>query len=87
MTHTVDSGGGFNTNEYVDLNVVGVTRVEVEGIYNGKILGIPKTQFFVAGFNNVDVSEVPLPAAAWLFGSALLGILAVSRRRPGKILS
>ena len=29
----------------------------------------------------VAVSEVPLPAAAWLFGSALLGLVAVGRRR------
>ena len=29
----------------------------------------------------VDVAPVPLPAAAWLFGSALLGIVTISRRR------
>ena len=29
-------------------------------------------------------ADVPLPAAAWLFGSALIGIVAVSRRRPDK---
>ncbi|MEM1152957.1 MAG: hypothetical protein AAGI44_02385 [Pseudomonadota bacterium] len=28
-----------------------------------------------------DVSPVPLPAAAWLFGSAVLGLSLVSRRR------
>ncbi|WP_279245634.1 VPLPA-CTERM sorting domain-containing protein [Candidatus Litorirhabdus singularis] len=28
-----------------------------------------------------NVSAVPLPAAAWLFGSALLGLAGVSRRR------
>lgn len=28
-----------------------------------------------------DVSAVPLPAAAWLFGSALLGLVTVARRR------
>ena len=28
-----------------------------------------------------EVSEVPVPAAAWLFGSALLGLTGVSRRR------
>lgn len=30
---------------------------------------------------NVNVNYVPLPAAAWLFGSALLGLVAVARRR------
>jgi hypothetical protein len=29
----------------------------------------------------VEVSEIPLPAAVWLFGSALLGGLAVRRKR------
>lgn len=30
-----------------------------------------------------DVSAVPLPAAAWLFGSAMLGLVGLSRRRSG----
>ncbi len=29
----------------------------------------------------VSVSEVPVPAAAWLFGSALLGLGTIKRRR------
>ena len=39
-------------------------------------------------FNNVslsgcafDVAEVPLPAAAWLFGSGLIGLVGIARRR------
>ena len=31
---------------------------------------------YVAGIN-----EVPLPAAAWLFGSALLGLAGLRRRK------
>lgn len=31
----------------------------------------------------VAISDVPLPGAAWLFGSALVGLAAVSRRRTG----
>jgi hypothetical protein len=30
----------------------------------------------------VAVSSVPVPAAAWLFGSGLLGLIGVSRRKP-----
>ncbi|MEW8438327.1 MAG: VPLPA-CTERM sorting domain-containing protein [Candidatus Thiodiazotropha taylori] len=30
---------------------------------------------------DVTVSAVPLPAAAWLFGTALLGFVAFSARR------
>ena len=30
---------------------------------------------------SLSISAVPLPAAAWLFGSALLGLVAVARRK------
>lgn len=33
------------------------------------------------GFDNVTVNAVPVPAAAWLMGSALLGLGGISRRR------
>jgi hypothetical protein len=29
-----------------------------------------------------DVAAVPLPAAAWLFGSGLLGLIGIARRKP-----
>jgi hypothetical protein len=32
-------------------------------------------------FDNIVASVVPLPAAVWLFGSGLLGILGITRRR------
>lgn len=31
--------------------------------------------------DNIGLSAVPVPAAVWLFGSALLGLLGVARRR------
>ena len=31
--------------------------------------------------DNVSLTTVPLPAAAWLFGSALIGLVAVARRK------
>lgn len=31
-----------------------------------------------------DVAEVPLPAAAWLFGSGLLGLAGIARKRQAK---
>lgn len=33
---------------------------------------------------SVLVSEIPLPAAAWLFGSGLLGLAGLARRRQGE---
>jgi len=32
-------------------------------------------------FDNVTISAVPIPAAVWLFGSGLLGLIGVSRRK------
>lgn len=32
-------------------------------------------------FDNIVVSTVPVPAAVWLFGSGLLGLIGLSRRR------
>lgn len=44
---------------------------------------IRETELGSLGPNSYEVSvnAVPLPAAAWLFGSALLGLVTVSRRR------
>lgn len=40
------------------------------------------TQFYVQGLQNVNaVSDVPVPAAAWLMGSALIGLAGIARRR------
>jgi hypothetical protein len=40
------------------------------------------TQFITVSVDD-GIPEVPLPAAAWLFGSALLGLLAFTRRSKG----
>lgn len=32
-------------------------------------------------FDNVSVSAIPIPAAAWLFGSGLLGMIGIARRK------
>lgn len=36
--------------------------------------------------DSLGFARVPLPAAAWLFGTAVVGIIAVSRRRPERQL-
>ncbi|MEH6591623.1 MAG: VPLPA-CTERM sorting domain-containing protein [Halioglobus sp.] len=33
------------------------------------------------GIDNIQTTVVPLPAAAWLFGSAVLGLGAIKRKR------
>lgn len=36
--------------------------------------------------DNVSVSAVPLPAAVWLFGSGLMGFLALRRKAKGQLI-
>ena len=38
-------------------------------------------QAVLNGYAIHDVSSVPVPAAAWLFGSGLLGLIAIARKR------
>ena len=33
------------------------------------------------GQYGIDISQVPVPAAAWLFGSGLIGLVVVARRK------
>jgi hypothetical protein len=47
-----------------------------QGVFEGGQHGRTTTDLYVAGIN-----EVPLPAAAWLFGSALLGLAGLRRRK------
>ncbi|MCC5793693.1 MAG: hypothetical protein JJT85_03025 [Chromatiales bacterium] len=42
---------------------------------------LPTVQAFYPGFTGAEVAIVPLPAAAWLFASAL-GLIVVWRRQP-----
>ena len=34
-----------------------------------------------AGLDNVELNPIPVPAAVWLFGSGLLGLVGIARRR------
>ena len=33
------------------------------------------------GIDNFTIDSVPLPAAVWLFGSGLLGLIGIARRK------
>ena len=66
------------------------------GIFTGKILSSQDggTSWFSSnqyGFDyaslNGTVSAVPVPAAIWLFGSGLLGLVGISRRKTDQQLS
>ena len=52
------------------------------GMISGDSNNINKAQsFFAWAVHSGDVSAVPVPAAAWLFGSGLLGLVGMARRK------
>jgi hypothetical protein len=46
----------------------------------GPLTGIDAMQFFINGLN-LAPTTVPIPPAVWLFGSGLLGLIGVARRK------
>jgi hypothetical protein len=51
--------------------------------FNGRLIlgGRTGAAFANGDVDNIRIEAVPLPAAAWLFGSGLLGFIAISRRK------
>ena len=64
--------GTISLNEYRTVNLTGISWFTLTGQNFW-------TQANLAGINNVNA--VPVPAAAWLFGSALLGLVGSKRKR------
>lgn len=53
------------------LSNVEVFRIDLEFIHGTEVTGL----------DNVRLTTVPIPAAAWFFGSGLLGLIAIARRK------
>ena len=72
-----NTGSGWETFSYSYTIAPGATRLKVV------LLGVNNDS--VMGYDNVTVlngnAAVPVPAAAWLFGSALAGLVAVRRKK------
>ena len=62
---------------YVSTDVTATNPVGPDGI-----LGLGMIDGAFVGFNaNFDFQAVPVPAAVWLFGSGLIGLVGVARRK------
>ena len=81
----------FNWGANTDIDVVNVWDVAsgvytstdvVEGAGADGILGLGMIDgAFVGSSANFNFTAVPVPAAVWLFGSGLLGLVGVARRK------
>jgi len=76
------SGGG-SVQQVLNLNSA-LTTYNITGLNNLSALDISfdgSASFAPFDVDNVQMSLVPVPAAVWLFGSALVGLAGWSRRR------
>jgi hypothetical protein len=87
-------GSGFDAGETLTFSITGDGLVASSFNYwstpdpvdpNGPFLGAAKFQSTgIEGLQSDWVGAVPVPAAAWLFGSGLLGLVGVARRHRAK---
>lgn len=77
--YTIDGGSevSMNSSSISVGQVVNTLVISTDPRPTG-FIAIGNTTFRV---NQLNVSPVPLPAAAWLFGSALMGMVGIARRR------
>ena len=86
------SGNGSSRTELLNFSITGVADDTINSYAMGSTLKPTEIEFFaahIAGFDTADgetsaqfvgSSPVPVPAAVWLFGSGLIGLVGVVRR-------
>jgi hypothetical protein len=76
------SGNPDTTSRVTVTELEGILTIEVRrGLLDTPAGGFGSTYFQSYTFTFTEVSEVPVPAAAWLMGSGLVGLVGVARRR------
>ena len=63
------------------INNWGTTVVSTGGIGSEHVTTNPTTDYSTVTFTHWDVATVPVPAAVWLFGSGLFGLISIARRK------
>ena len=76
--------GSVTGLDYIVSEISGITLTNInqEGVYGFLINGLTAVEGGYEGLLVVDdIGTVPVPAAAWLFGSGLIGLLGITKRR------
>jgi hypothetical protein len=74
-----NTGTGWQTGTTDASASATLSLTDSSGDIEFRTVGADKTDYFY--IRNADITVVPVPAALWLFGSGLLGLVAVSRRK------
>ncbi len=88
VEYSLDGVNFFDYNDVVEVagqfSIKDLSLQNISG-FTLRIFGTLDGRFTSGGYNvsveGTDVSSVPVPAAAWLFGSALMGLVGFSRRK------
>ena len=76
-----NAAGTLNGSQYDGTTAVLVKGGSIGGDWGG-FLGAQYMEVWNVSFNRTgDVSTIPVPAAVWLFGSGILGLVGVARRK------
>ncbi|MCK5830871.1 MAG: VPLPA-CTERM sorting domain-containing protein [Methylococcales bacterium] len=77
------SGDGFSETVTANIENLSGFQLHIFGNSNNPLGLIGTYQLTINDVNSV--SNVPVPAAVWLFGSALMGLVGVSRRKSSSV--
>jgi hypothetical protein len=72
--------GSFDISIYNGTTLLEMWTVSDATFANGDFGFLNSSQPGVT-YGNLEVSSIPLPSAIWLFGSGLLGLVGISRRK------
>ena len=87
------SGNGSSRTELLSFSITGVVDDTINSYATGSTLNPAAVEFFathIAGFDTINgvtsakfagSTVVPVPAAVWLFGSGLIGLFGIARRK------
>lgn len=79
------SSGVVNEDGSITITFAGIPGDPESGLAmasaGGTLLGMPAAIFFEGTLTLAPPQEIPLPGAAWLFGSALVGLSAARKRK------